>query len=104
MPPASIRPALPSDAPALLAHMHAFNAFEGILYDPRKVGPALVRLLDDASIGFVRVASVDRTIVGYLIVTFGFDLEFAGRDAFVTELFVDEAHRGVGIARRLLAV
>lgn len=100
---ATIRPALRSDVHALLACMVDFNAFEGIPYDPGKVGPALLRLLEDPSIGFVRVATLDEDVVGYVIVTFGFDLEFAGRDAFVTELFVAEAHRGRGLARRLLA-
>jgi ribosomal protein S18 acetylase RimI-like enzyme len=36
------------------------------------------------------------------VVTFGYDLEFAGRDAFVTELFVQPAARRVGWGDRLL--
>jgi ribosomal protein S18 acetylase RimI-like enzyme len=39
---------------------------------------------------------------GYAVATFGFDLEFAGLDAFVTELFVRSPYRGTGDGRRLL--
>jgi ribosomal protein S18 acetylase RimI-like enzyme len=40
--------------------------------------------------------------VGYLVLGFGYSLEFLGRDAFVDELYVDEAHRGGGLGRRFL--
>jgi len=60
-------------------------------------------LIDDPRIGFARVAEDSGTIVGYVVVSFGYDLEFAGRDAFVTELFVLASHRNRGIARALLA-
>jgi GNAT superfamily N-acetyltransferase len=37
-------------------------------------------------------------------VTFGFSLEFRGRNAFVDELFVREEHRGRGLGAAALAV
>jgi len=45
---------------------------------------------------------VGRRLAGYVVATFNYDLEFAGADAFVTELFVLPAARGRGIGRRLL--
>lgn len=39
---------------------------------------------------------------GYSLATYGYDLEFGGRDAFITELFVEESVRGRGLGRRLL--
>lgn len=89
--------------PALLELMVPFNAFEGIPYTKVKVAPAVERLLDTPLLGFMRVAEQAGEVVGYVVVTFGFDLEFAGRDAFVTELFVAESARGSGVARALLA-
>jgi ribosomal protein S18 acetylase RimI-like enzyme len=41
-------------------------------------------------------------LAGYAVATFGYDLEYAGRDAFLTELFVRPRHRGAGHGRRLL--
>jgi ribosomal protein S18 acetylase RimI-like enzyme len=38
----------------------------------------------------------ERAAIGYAIVTFGYDLEFGGRDAFLTELWVDPVQRGRG--------
>ena len=38
----------------------------------------------------------------YVVVTYGYDLEWAGRDAFVTELFVAAPARRRGVAARLL--
>ena len=42
-------------------------------------------------------------VAGYAVLTFGYDLEFSGRDAFLTELFVRRELRGRGIGRRALA-
>ncbi len=41
-------------------------------------------------------------IIGYLVVTFGFSLEFHGRNAFVDELYIREAYRGQGIGTQSL--
>src|SRR5207248_8542832 len=41
-------------------------------------------------------------VVGYAVGTFGYDLEFAGPDAFVTELFVNPRHRRAGLGAQLL--
>jgi ribosomal protein S18 acetylase RimI-like enzyme len=38
------------------------------------------------------------------MVTFGYDLEFAGRDAFLTELWVDPPARGSGAGGAALAL
>ena len=39
---------------------------------------------------------------GYIMVTFGFDLEFGGRQATITELYVRPEHRGKGLGRMAL--
>lgn len=39
---------------------------------------------------------------GYALATFGYDLEYAGRDAFITELFVVSGYRCRGLGRALL--
>lgn len=99
---ATLRAASVADIPRLLELMVDFNALEGIPYEPARVEPAIRQLLADARVGFMRVVEAGGVVVGYVVVTFGYDLEFAGRDAFVTEIFVDGAHRGEGLARRLL--
>lgn len=63
---------------------------------------ALATLLSDESVGEVWVADSDGDIVGYLILTWGFSLEFHGRDAFIDEVFVSPQHRGQGLGSQLI--
>lgn len=86
----------------ILPLMVAFNQHEGIVWRPDVMVPALHRLLDDGSLGLVLAAYVGPRLVGYSLATFGYDIEFAGRDAFITELFIEPASRGQGLGRRLL--
>ena len=84
--------------------MAAFNQAEGIEWQPPTMVPALRDLLRRPDIGLVLLAR-DRAsgaAAGYAIATYGFDIEFAGADAVLTELFVDARFRGRGVGRGLL--
>jgi ribosomal protein S18 acetylase RimI-like enzyme len=84
--------------------MAPFNRSEGIPWRPGIVSPALARLLRSPQLGVVLVAekAPTRKLVGYVVATYNYDLEFAGSDAFVTELFVRPRERGKGHAKLLL--
>jgi ribosomal protein S18 acetylase RimI-like enzyme len=101
----TIEPAVLDDEDGLLPSMIEFNRAEGIRWRAEPMTAALRELLRKPHLGLVLVAREReaRTIVGYTIATFGYDLEFAGRDAFVTELFVRATHRRNGLGRKLLA-
>ena len=99
----TIRAATARDIPALLPLMAAFNAYEQIAYRPRRVERALRILLRDRKLGVVLIVpDASRLIAGYAVLTYNYDLELAGPDAFVTELYVDPAARRQGIAEALL--
>ena len=85
--------------------MRPFNRSEGIPWRPSRVAGALRRLLRDSRLGAVIVAeeTATGTLAGYVVATLNYDLEFAGPDAFVTELFVTPGSRGGGLGGRLLA-
>ena len=103
-----LRRATPADLPAILPRTRALNAHEGIVVAPDALEAALRGLLAEPNHGGVWLIENDAAaasgaphvgtaaVVGYAIVTFGYDLEFAGRDAWLTELWVDEAARGSG--------
>jgi ribosomal protein S18 acetylase RimI-like enzyme len=95
-----LRPPRPDERAALLALMEDFNRVERIAFSRERTGPALARLLGDPNLGAVVVAERDGALAGYAVVTYGFDLEWAGRDAFLTEIYVvPEARRGgLGLA------
>lgn len=54
------------------------------------------RFVTTPYLGSFWLIEVDGTPAGYAALTYGFSFEFGGRDAFVDELFVDEALRGRG--------
>ena len=97
-----IRLAGAADAEPLAPLMEAFNAAEAIPWRPDAMLAAFVELTGDTRLGFSLVATSAGAPVGYAVVTYGYDLEWAGRDAFVTELFVAAPARRRGVAARLL--
>jgi ribosomal protein S18 acetylase RimI-like enzyme len=115
-----LRRATPTDLPSILPRTRALNAHEGIDVADDALEAALRSLLDDPDIGGVwlieRLAvppgsapATDATPpiarpIGYAIVTFGYDLEFAGRDAWLTELWVDDDARNTGAGGTALAL
>lgn len=88
----------------LIELMGRFYVEEGYPFDEASARGALAQLLGDEALGAVWVFRDEGAIVGYLVVTCGFSLEFRGRDAFVDELFVEEGHRGQGFGAEALAV
>jgi ribosomal protein S18 acetylase RimI-like enzyme len=94
-----LRIANANDHAALLDLMEAFNRAERIEMRREVTGPALERLLAEPSLGHVIVAD---DYSAYAVFTWGFDLEFGGRDAFLTEIYVAPERRREGLGRRLL--
>ena len=103
-----LRAATLADLADLLPRTRALNDHEGIVVSDADLEAALRRLLADPALGgvwlVVREADGAATAIGYAIVTYGYDLEFAGRDAWLTEIWIDEAARGRGAARTALGL
>lgn len=100
----TMRRATPNDLDNLIPQMAAFNAEDQIQWRPEAMQEAMLRLLQEPSLGVVVVAEGEAPegLSGYVVATFGYDLEFAGRDAFVTELFVLPERRRRGLGHALL--
>ena len=99
-----LRRATPADLPAILPRTRALNAHEGIVVAPDALEAALRNLLAAPDLGGVWLVERGAEIVGYAIVTFGYDLEFAGRDAWLTELWIDDDSRNTGAGTAALAL
>ncbi len=84
--------------------LREFYAYDHIAFDEAEARRALALLLSDARLGRVYLIGVGGELAGYLVVTFGFSLEFKGRDAFVDELFLRAEMRGRGLGSRALSV
>jgi ribosomal protein S18 acetylase RimI-like enzyme len=98
----SFRRAVAADVPALLDLQQRFYANEGYPYDRTTMDRGMRELLADPSLG--RLFAAGDPIAGYLVLTFGFSLEFGGRDAFVDELYIADASRGQGLGTLALHV
>jgi diamine N-acetyltransferase len=97
---ASFRPATQTDVGPLLGFMRALYQEDGttpLREDAAEA--ALRRLLAEPACGLVRVIERGGEAAGYLVLTWGFSLEFHGRDAFIDELYVAPRHRGAGLGR-----
>jgi ribosomal protein S18 acetylase RimI-like enzyme len=92
-----------SDENHLIALMRAFYAVEHLRFDEDAVRRALRALFGDGRFGQVFLIRSEGEVAGYLVLAFGFSLEFHGRDAFVDELYVREPFRGRGLGRAALA-
>jgi ribosomal protein S18 acetylase RimI-like enzyme len=93
----TFRPAAPSDADALVEMMRGLYEHDRISFDETSARDALAQLLADDSRGAAHLLLLGAETAGYVVVTFGFSLEFRGRDAFIDELFVKEEFRGRGL-------
>jgi len=98
----SLRLAGPADLATVLPRTAALNAHEGITLEPAALEASLARLLAAPELGSVWLVERAGAPIGYAIVTYGYDLEFGGRDAFLTEIWIDEAARGGGAGGEVL--
>ena len=98
----SFRPANHADADTLVEMMRDFNAHERIAFDEAEVRAVLAQLFADDSCGLVYLIRLGGEVAGYVVITFGFSIEFRGRDALIDELFVKDEFRGRGLASAAL--
>lgn len=86
----------------LIQLMGEFYAHEHLLFDEQAVRSALQLILGNNFYGQIHLICINDEIVGYLVVTFGFSLEYRGRDAFVDEIYIQEKYRKQGIGKKSL--
>ena len=98
----SFRVAEPADADALVEMMRDFNAHERIAFDESEVRAVLTQLFANDSYGLACLILLGAEVAGYVVITFGFSIEFRGRDALIDELFVKDEFRGRGLGSAAL--
>lgn len=91
-----------ADIETLLAMMREFYLHEELAFDDANAPQALDGILKNEAFGRVFLVRAGEVIAGYVVLTFGYSLEFHGRDAFVDELFLHKAFRGQGIGKQVL--
>lgn len=91
------------DLDILMQFVAEFYQLDGHQFDPPTMSQALTDLIAHEQYGRVwLIAQGDRPI-GYVVLTFGYSLEYHGRDAIVDEIYLQEPFRGQGIGKQTFA-
>lgn len=94
--------AKPGDFDRLDTLVAAFHAEAGLSSTAETRRAALTPLLDGSPHGAAYLIGPARAPIGYLVVCFGWSVEFGGLDGFLDELYLRPPVRGRGIAAEVL--
>lgn len=97
-----LRATTPADADALIPLIRAYYVHDHIPYEEAAIRRGLAELWRRPELGQALLVQADGHVVGHLVLSFGFDLEFGGPQATVTELYLLPERRGGGLGRQVL--
>ena len=97
-----LHPAQSSELESLTELVTAYRREEKEPFDHSGVAKALSQLIERPELGRAWLIRLEEKDIGYLLLCFGFSLEFLGRDAFIDELFIVPEHRGRGVGTQIL--
>ena len=86
----------------LLPMLASFHAEEDIKINDEQRAKGLTPLLEGCPHGVVYLIGPPRAPIGYIVISFGWSIEFGGMDGFVDELYVRPGVRGRGVASEVL--
>ena len=94
----TFRLATEDDLETLADFVRRFYAEDQTFPLQEKVARGVLRdILSTPSLGRVWMIQDGARPIGYLVLTFGYSLEYRGRDSFIDEFYIQQSHRGRGI-------
>lgn len=99
---AALTLAAPEHLDKLVALVTAFHAEAGITLSDAARRKGITPLLEDVPHGCAYLIGPPKSPIGYIVITFGWSLEFGGLDAIIDELYIRPGVRGRGIASEAL--
>ena len=94
-----LRIAARQDVETLVPLIMAYHRFEEVDMPEPVVRQAIAPLLGGSDHGRIWLIHHDGECAGYVALCLGYSVEFAGREAFIDELYLHEPYRGRGIGR-----
>jgi GNAT superfamily N-acetyltransferase len=92
-----------ADLIILLELVRKFHETEQLPFDETVDREVLANFLADTSLGQLWLIQLGNEVIGYIMVTFGYSLEYRGRDAFIDEFYLYPQYRRQGIGTKTLA-
>lgn len=86
----------------MLELVRSYYEFDEIAFDKEAISRGLSELLTQPSLGGAWLIELPGQTAGYFILTFGFDLEFGGRQATLTDIYIAPEHRRRGLGAEAL--
>ncbi|MEY8831300.1 GNAT family N-acetyltransferase [Sedimentitalea sp. XS_ASV28] len=99
---ASLHLAKPDDLDRLTTLVAAFHAEQGIEQSDEARRAGLAPLLDGIPHGAAYLIGPARAPIGYVIITFGWSVEYGGLDGIIDEIYLRPPVRKRGIATEVL--
>jgi diamine N-acetyltransferase len=98
------------DIPLLMDFLKSYNEYDDHLFNTTLVKASLEDLIKHPTLGRIWLIYIQNEAfpngrnIGYIILTFGYSLEFYGRDGFIEEFFIVEEMRGKGIGNKVVEI
>lgn len=86
-----------SDTEILMKFIQEFYDFDKYPFNDCTVRTTLAKILNNDGLGRVWLIQHGSEAIGYIILTFGYSLEYQGRDAFIDEFYIKANCRGQGV-------
>jgi GNAT superfamily N-acetyltransferase len=77
--------------------MQDFYVFERLPFEEHRQRRVVLQLIENPALGRLMVFEQADELLGYMVLGFGFSLEFHGRDCLIDEFYVVPMHRCKGI-------
>ena len=98
----TLEPVSPGQIERLLPLIEAYYTHDSIPFKRERIQPVLDELLRTPTKGFAWLIQQHSLDVGYVIVTIGFDVEFGGPIAVITDLYIAPDFRAQGLGRAVM--
>lgn len=95
----SYRQAATEHISLILEMMEAFYAIDHYPFDRALNEQNLHEFLNTEHLGRLWLIQDGASVIGYLVLAYGYSFEYKGRDAFLDEFFLREAYRSRGIGK-----
>jgi GNAT superfamily N-acetyltransferase len=92
-----------ADLDLLLKFVQEFHKYENLPFDTESDRDTLLHFLSHETLGQAWLILCAGEVIGYIVLTLGFNLEYRGQDVFIDEFYLRPQYRGQGIGTQTLA-